>query len=61
MVEDYPGMMATATVNWFMIKPYVKGPREHYATSDSAWPGAYGPIHTYDIDLSQVPDNYPTE
>lgn len=61
MVNDYPGMMNYMQVNWYMVKPYVIGLTQNYGTSDSAWPGQYGPIASYDIDLSKVPANYPKQ
>jgi oligopeptide transport system substrate-binding protein len=60
-LNDYPGAMLYYNENWFMIKPYVLNLRENYGTSDAGWPGQYGPIETYDIDLSKVGSAYPTK
>jgi oligopeptide transport system substrate-binding protein len=35
--------------NAFLIRPNVKGLREHLGTGDNAWPGQFGPVGTYDI------------
>lgn len=59
------GDVATAflwnTENAFLIKPYVLGAREHYSTSDSAWPGQFGTVLTYDIDTAKVGAGYPRQ
>ena len=31
------------------------------STSDGIWPGSYGPVSQYDIDLGKVPANYPKQ
>ncbi len=35
--------------NAFLIKPHVRGLREHLGTGDNAWPGQFGPITTYQV------------
>jgi oligopeptide transport system substrate-binding protein len=60
-LNDYPGAMLYYNENWYLIKPYVLGLKEHYSTSDAGWPGQFGPIETYDIDLSKVGPGYPTK
>ncbi len=59
-LNDYAGANLYYLLNWFLIKPYVIGPRENPSSSD-AYPGEYGPVMTYDIDTSKVGGGYPTK
>ncbi len=59
LLSDVPGAMAYYNSNLFLVAPYLVGPREHTSTSDGIFPGGYGPLTEYDIDLSRVPANYP--
>ncbi|HEX9076501.1 MAG TPA: peptide ABC transporter substrate-binding protein [Anaerolineae bacterium] len=59
------GDMAAAILwnneNAVLVKPYVRGLRDHAGTGDNAWPGQFGPVLTYDIDLSKVGAGYPAK
>jgi len=61
MLNDYPGAMLFYWESWYMIKPYVLGPKENYSPSDAGWVGQFGPILTYDIDTSKVGAGYPSK
>jgi len=60
-LADYPGAMLYYNLNWYMIKPYVLGLKENYSPSDAGWPGQFGPVLTYDINLSKVGAGYPAK
>ena len=60
-LNDYAAAMLYYNENWVLVKPYVKGLVENSSSSDGGWPGQYGPVLTYDVDLSQVGPNYPTK
>ena len=60
LLADYASANLYYNLNWYLIKPYVIGPRENYSVSD-VWPGEYGPILTYDIDTTKVGSGYPTK
>jgi oligopeptide transport system substrate-binding protein len=59
LLSDLPGAPTNYGENLFLLKPYVVGPKDHRSSGDITWIGEWGPIWTYDIDLSQVPENYP--
>jgi oligopeptide transport system substrate-binding protein len=59
MLKDVPAAFANYLENIYLVKPYVMGPKDHTGSNDTAWPGEWGPVWAYDIDLSQVPANYP--
>ena len=59
LLKDVPAIFASYAENVNLIKPYVKGLKERASANDTDWAGASGPAWTYDIDLTQVPANYP--
>lgn len=61
LLSDVPGAMAYYAQHMYLIAPYVVGPQEHISSQDGVWPGTNGPVIEYDIDLSQVPANYPRQ
>jgi len=58
-LNDAAGALLWNSENSFLVKPYVRGAKEHASTSDIEWLGQFGPIGSYDIDLSNVGSNYP--
>jgi oligopeptide transport system substrate-binding protein len=58
LLKGVPAAFAHYAESLYLLKPYVIGPRDHIGASDTAWAGEWGPVWTYDIDLSQVPANY---
>jgi oligopeptide transport system substrate-binding protein len=62
-LNDYGAAMLYQNLNWYLVKPYVLGVRDaaNIGPSDAVWPGQYGPVLTYDIDLSKVGTGYPTK
>lgn len=61
LIADVPGAFFYVPDNLQLVKPYVLGPRENLSSQDAGWAGEYGPVYEYDIDLTQVPSNYPTQ
>lgn len=61
LLQDVPAAMANYDEYIFLARPYVHGPQQYPSPGDAAWPGQYGPVWEYDIDLSQVPANYPKQ
>ncbi|MBI5653376.1 MAG: hypothetical protein HZC40_23460 [Chloroflexi bacterium] len=59
LLGDVPGAPTNYTENLYLLKPYVIGPKDNQSSSDAEWIGEWGPVHTYDVDLSKVPDSYP--
>lgn len=60
LISDVPAAFANYDENIYLIRPYVHGPKNYPGPSDS-FPGEYGPLWDYQIDLTQVPSNYPKE
>jgi ABC-type oligopeptide transport system substrate-binding subunit len=60
LLKDVPSIFGTYSENISLVKPYVSGPKDHTGTADLGWPGESGPVWTYRIDLTHVPNNYPT-
>lgn len=58
-VNDAAGAFLWNSENAYLVKPYIRGAKEHASTSDTEWLGQFGPIVTYDIDLGKVGSNYP--
>jgi oligopeptide transport system substrate-binding protein len=58
VLSDVPGAPLSNSESLFVLKPYIVGPK-NYPSSGDAWLGEWGPIWTYDIDLTLVPDSYP--
>jgi ABC-type oligopeptide transport system substrate-binding subunit len=61
LLNDVPAAMAYYEQSLYLVAPYVVGPRDFPSSSDGIWPGSYGPVNQYDINLNQVPSNYPKE
>lgn len=58
LLKDVPAAFANYVELAALIKPYVMGPGDHISSADLQWPGEWGPILSYDIDLTRVPANY---
>lgn len=61
LLADVPAAFANYDEYIYLAKPYVIGAREHTGPGDAAWPGQYGPVWEYWVDLSRVPADYPKE
>lgn len=59
LLSDVPGAPSNYAENLYLLKPYIMGPKDNTSSSDAEWIGEWGPVHTYDIDLTKVPDSYP--
>jgi ABC-type oligopeptide transport system substrate-binding subunit len=60
LLSDVPGAPVCYAENLYLLKNYVRGPKDNLSSFDYAWAGEWGPLATFDIDLAHVPDNYPT-
>jgi oligopeptide transport system substrate-binding protein len=47
--------------NIYVIKPWLIGLKENPSSSDAEWAGEWGPVWTYDVDLTKVPASYPKQ
>lgn len=61
LVNDVPSAFLYHDENRFLIKPWLLGPRSYPSSGDAEWAGEWGPVWLYDVDLSEVPSNYPKE
>ncbi|MBI4675040.1 MAG: peptide ABC transporter substrate-binding protein [Chloroflexi bacterium] len=61
MLSDVPAAFSNYDEYIYLARPYVLGPRDYPSSGDAAWPGQYGPVWEYDIDLASVPAGYPTQ
>ena len=61
LTQDVPFAFGYYGENMYLVKPWVIGPKDHTGSGDAEWAGEWGPIWTYDIDLSHVPSNYPSQ
>jgi oligopeptide transport system substrate-binding protein len=52
MLQDYPGAMLYYSQSAYLVKPYILSLRDSFGASDMAWPGQYGALWNYDIDLT---------
>ena len=59
LLKDVPAAFANYTESISLIKPYVLGLKDRVSAFDTEWVGEWGPVWTYDVDLSQVPASYP--
>ena len=59
LLKDVPAAFANYTENTSLIKPYILGLKDRVSAFDTEWAGEWGPVWTYDVDLSQVPASYP--
>ncbi len=60
-IGDLAGAFLWNNDNAFLVKPYVRGLLDHYATGDYAYPGESSSPLAFDIDLAQVGAGYPTQ
>ncbi len=61
LLADVPGAPMNHSEVIYLVKPYLKGLKENPSSSDAEWAGEWGPVWTYDVDLSQVPAGYPKQ
>jgi oligopeptide transport system substrate-binding protein len=61
LMTDVPAAFSNYTENLYLVKPWVIGPKDHTGSSDAEWAGEWGPVWTYDIDLTKVPATYPKQ
>ncbi len=61
LIQDVPGAFFYTPENLQLVRPYVIGPKDNLSSQDAGWAGEFGPVWQYDIDLTQVPANYPTQ
>lgn len=61
LLSDVPSAFMSYGENVYLVKPYVIGPSTHTGSSDATWPGQYGPVNTYEIDLTKVGSGYPKQ
>lgn len=61
LTNDVPSAFYNYDENMYIIKPWIIGPKDHTGSSDAEWAGEWGPVWTYDIDLSKVPASYPKQ
>jgi len=61
MLKDVPFAFSNYAEILYIIKPYVSGPKENPSSSDLEWAGEWGPVWSYDVDLTKVPTNYPKQ
>jgi oligopeptide transport system substrate-binding protein len=61
LMQDVPAAFMNYNENIYLVKPWVIGPKDHTGSSDAEWAGEWGPVWTYDIDLTKVPATYPTK
>lgn len=61
LLSDVPGAPMNYSENLYLIKPYLSGLKENPSSSDAEWAGEWGPVWTYTVDLTKVPDSYPKQ
>jgi oligopeptide transport system substrate-binding protein len=61
LLSDVPAAFSNYDEYVYLVRPYVLGPTTYPGPGDAAWPGQYGPVWEYDVDLTAVPANYPKE
>jgi len=59
LMADLPGAPSNYAEALYLVKPYVIGLKENTGSSDLEWAGEWGPVWTYDVDLTKVPADYP--
>lgn len=60
-IGDIAGAFLWNNENAYLIKPYVLGLWDHSSSADNVWPGQFGPVLTYDIDISKTGSGYPSK
>ena len=61
LAQDVPSIFVNYQENMYLVKPWLIGPKDHTGSSDAEWAGEWGPVWTYDVDLTKVPANYPKQ
>ncbi len=61
LLSDVPGAPMNYSENIYLIKPYLNGLKDNPSSSDAEWAGEWGPVWTYTVDLTKVPDSYPKQ
>jgi len=61
LLSDVPGAPMNFSENLYLIKPYLVGLKDNPSSSDAEWAGEWGPVWTYTVDLTKVPDSYPKQ
>jgi oligopeptide transport system substrate-binding protein len=61
LCNDVASIFVNYDENFYLVKPWLIGPKDHTGSSDAEWAGEWGPVWTYDIDLSKVPASYPKQ
>ncbi len=59
LMADLPGSPAYYNEALYLVKPWLIGLKENTGSSDLEWAGEWGPVWTYDVDLTKVPADYP--
>jgi ABC-type oligopeptide transport system substrate-binding subunit len=60
LMADVPTAFTNYGEYLYLVKPYIVGINDNLGSSDAAWPGQFGPVGSYDIDLTKVGEGYPT-
>lgn len=60
-VGDTAGAFLWNQENAYLIKPYVRGVWDHHSTADTAFPGQFGPVWSFDVDTARVGAEYPSK
>jgi oligopeptide transport system substrate-binding protein len=61
MLADVPSVFVVHQENLYLVKPWLVGLKENPNPADAEWAGEWGPIWTYDVDLTKVPASYPKQ
>lgn len=61
MLADVPGVIILHVEVIYLVKPWLIGLKENPNPSDAEWTGEWGPVWTYDVDLTKVPAAYPKQ
>ncbi len=61
LMSDVPAAFSNYTENLYLVKPWLIGPKDNTGSSDAEWAGEWGPVWTYDVDLTKVPASYPKQ
>jgi oligopeptide transport system substrate-binding protein len=61
IIADAPFMFGIHDEATYLVKPWLIGLRENPSSSDAEWAGEWGPVWTYDVDLTKVPASYPKQ
>jgi len=61
LLTDVPFAFGIHNENLYLVKPWLMGLKENPSSSDAEWSGEWGPVWTYDVDLTKVPASYPKQ